>query len=618
MRKQINIGSHCLRVIVCVLGLLGLHQISLYSYLLFHGLAEAFSIVIACGVFMLAWNARRFMDNDYLLLIGVAYLVVGGLDLLHTLAYEGMGVFQGYGANLSTQLWVATRYVESLSFAVALLCCRRKLRIGLVFAGYSVVTVAILGSVFYWRIFPICYIEGVGLTAFKKVSEYIISLVLLASIGLLYRKRAELDRNVLRLLVGATAVTIASELSFTFYTSVYGLSNLLGHVLKAISFYLVYRAIIETGLVQPYNLIFRDLTMREEALRKAEANHRALLDAIPDTMFRITQDGTLLDFKVGKGPILTEHPNVFLQRRVTDVFPSVFAQQILTYTDLTLKGGEPHSFEYQMVPLSGSSVCDYEVRFVMSDRDEVLAIVRDISSRKEAERIKAEFVSTVSHEIRTPLTSIRGSLGLVAGGAVGEIPDQADAMINIALKNSERLTNLINDILDTEKIESGKMDFDRSALDLVALVEQSIEANQAYGESFKVRFEFEYTVPNAKVQADANRLMQVLANLLSNAVKFTPANETVSVCVSRQDEMLRVAVTDRGPGIPEEFHDKVFDKFTQLDTSNSRRNGGTGLGLSICKTIIRAMGGRIGFETEVGFGTTFYFDLPEWNEPNPQ
>jgi len=182
-----------------------------------------------------------------------------------------------------------------------------------------------------------------------------------------------------------------------------------------------------------------------------------------------------------------------------------------------------------------------------------VAIVRDITERKKLERMKNEFISTVSHELRTPLTSIRGSLGLIAGGAVGAVPDQAKAMIDIACNNSDRLVRLINDILDVEKIESGKMTFRIEPVDLVALVEQAIEANSAYAEQHQVRYALVEQLPGVRVDVDADRLTQVMTNLLSNAVKFSPAGGQVDVAVHMIKGYVRVSITDRGPGMPEEF-----------------------------------------------------------------
>ncbi|NWF94078.1 MAG: PAS domain-containing protein [Syntrophaceae bacterium] len=249
-----------------LISFLALYLTSLQNYLLFHSLAEIFSILVAFGIFVIAWNARRFFDNNYLLLIGIAYLFVGALDLIHTLAYKGMGVFKGDEANLATQLWIAARYMESLSLLLAPLFFGRRLKVNLIFLGYAIVTSILLVFIFYFDLFPTCFIEGVGLTPFKKISEYLISLILIASIVLLYRNRREFDRNVLQWVTWSIIFTIASEASFTFYVHVYGFSNFVGHFFKIISFYLIYKAIIETGLTRPYDLLLRNLKQREEAL----------------------------------------------------------------------------------------------------------------------------------------------------------------------------------------------------------------------------------------------------------------------------------------------------------------------------------------------------------------
>lgn len=196
MEKQFDNPPKYISILLGILVFLGIYLTSHYNYLLFHSLAEIFSIVVACGIFMIAWNSRQFLDNNYLLFIGIAYLFVSGLDLIHTLAYKGMNIFQGYETNLPTQLWIATRYVQSLSLFIAPFFFGRKLKINYVFLGYAFVTSLLFISIFYWDIFPVCFIEGVGLTPFKKISEYIISLILLGSIFLLLKNRSEFDRKV--------------------------------------------------------------------------------------------------------------------------------------------------------------------------------------------------------------------------------------------------------------------------------------------------------------------------------------------------------------------------------------------------------------------------------------
>lgn len=218
-------SKYILFVAAAAVSIAGLYLLSRLNYLLFHSSVEVFSIVISFAIFAIAWNARRMMDSGYLLFIGIACLFVGGVDLLHTLAYSGMGVFPETGANLATQLWIATRYLLSFSFLAALFFANRRFRPSIVIAGYAVATALLFGSIFYWGNFPTAFTDGVGLTPFKVASEYVISLILLLSITLLIRKRMEFSGNVVKLMASAMAVAIAAEMAFTLYTDVYGSSK---------------------------------------------------------------------------------------------------------------------------------------------------------------------------------------------------------------------------------------------------------------------------------------------------------------------------------------------------------------------------------------------------------
>jgi PAS domain S-box-containing protein len=246
----------------------------------------------------------------------------------------------------------------------------------------------------------------------------------------------------------------------------------------------------------------------------------------------------------------------------------------------------------------------------LADGLRFVAIVRDVTERKQIDQMKNEFVSTVSHELRTPLTSIAGSLGLLAGGAAGELPDRAARLIKIAHTNSERLVRLINDILDIEKIESGKMTFDLKPVALLPLLDQTLQANRAFAEGYGVELELDRSHDDAVVVADPDRLVQVITNLVSNAAKFSSRGGAVRVSVHPLDRRYRISVADRGSGIPEEFKGRIFSKFAQADGSDTRQKGGTGLGLSIVREIVTRMGGTVSFDSVAGEGATFHVDLP--------
>jgi len=240
-----------------------------------------------------------------------------------------------------------------------------------------------------------------------------------------------------------------------------------------------------------------------------------------------------------------------------------------------------------------------------------VVVAADIRERLRVERQKDDFVTMIHHEVRTPLTAVRGAIGLLGGGVAGELDARARDLVDIALRNSERMERLVDDLLASRNLDSGRMDFHIEEVELAPLVDQAIEAISAYGEKFEVRFELENTATDAKVKVDPDRLIQVITNVLSNAVRFSSAGDVVGVGVTRTDTGLRVAVTDLGPGIVEEFQDEVFEPFARGEATGSRHRSGSGLGMSISKTIMEEVDGDISFETEVGAGTTFFVDISE-------
>ena len=277
--------------------------------------------------------------------------------------------------------------------------------------------------------------------------------------------------------------------------------------------------------------------------------------------------------------------------------------------------GQVHRVENEVLwRKDGSSFpVEYTSTPIVKDAKRVGAVVifNDISERKKVDQMKEEFISTVNHELRTPLTSIKGSLGLVVGGQVGDLPDKVKSMLKIAYENCDRLSLIINDLLDINKIEAVKASFQKTTIHVNTLIDNAILSNQGYAEKFDVKFQWQPVEDDdVSVSGEENRLIQVLSNLLSNAIKYSPKGAQVVITTNHDNKEVRVSITDSGPGIPLEFQGRVFEKFTQVDSSNTRQVGGTGLGLAITKDIIEGHGGCIGFKSEPGHGSTFYFDLP--------
>lgn len=360
------------------------------------------------------------------------------------------------------------------------------------------------------------------------------------------------------------------------------------------------------GLLGAFLLIVSGRTSHIELLVEQRTQElSAILDNASESIITFDDHGYIERANPAAATLFNESLESLVTRRITDLLPQI---------DWNATPNEDGTLEIYGYRRDGTRLVLEMTLSQMDVRGRTLhtAMLHDISARKKAEQLKNEFVSTVSHELRTPLTSISGSLGLIAGGVVGEISEDMRELVDIAKINAERLTLLVNDILDLDKLAAGKLDVVCEVTDLRTLVRQSLVQNRGYAERYEVAVvidEKDLAQP-MMVSVDASRMLQVLANLLSNAIKFSPRDSNVEVSLSQIEDGIRVGVRDHGPGIPEDFQARVFEKFAQADGADTRARGGTGLGLNISKAIIEQFGGTIGFDTSPGNGTTFYFTLP--------
>jgi PAS domain S-box-containing protein len=363
----------------------------------------------------------------------------------------------------------------------------------------------------------------------------------------------------------------------------------------------------------------RDISVRkaaEKQLAQMERRYRGLLEAAPDAMVVVNQGEKIVLLNMQAEKYFGYRRDELLGQSITTIIPQGYAERLLADSHRSNQASLTQQIA-GTIELSGrrKSGSEFPIEVMLSplDSDEgrlVTAAIRDISDRKKLERMKDEFVATVSHELRTPLTSIAGALALLVGEAGGELPPAATRLLVIAHTNSERLVRLINDILDVEKLESGKVTFNLKRLDVQLLLEEVVEANRAFADGYGVHIRLADAPAACAVRADPDRLAQVVTNLISNAVKFSPKGADVVVAVETRGESVRISVRDHGCGIPDDFKPKVFQKFAQADDTNARAKGGTGLGLSIVQQITRRLGGTVSFDDAPGGGTVFNVDLP--------
>ncbi|RVV98567.1 HAMP domain-containing histidine kinase [Mesobaculum littorinae] len=375
--------------------------------------------------------------------------------------------------------------------------------------------------------------------------------------------------------------------------------------------------------VTPDNVVFRfDILWSRHAVAvegqsgrpaAAETDEAAVLDALGDELRR--QEASVIDLSPG---------DVVEAERLLAVFLP-YGDPLHDYT-LAAKDEQAAVALAARSDLAFYSQISVYLSLAMGVASLILAVQFFVESRfhkrismenaelleksQAAYRAKSQFLATVSHELRTPVTSIKGTLGLIKGGMLGELSDKMRRMVEIAHGNSERLASMINDILDFEKAESGELSYRFEILDLVTVVDEAVEANRDFEAHRRVSVVFERPAGPIWVDGDGFRLVQLVANLLSNAVKFSEPGQEVIVGVTKVGEAARVSVRDYGSGIPDDFKRRVFERFTQADSSDTRKVGGTGLGMSISRAIAENHNGRVHFESKIGMGSTFYFDIP--------
>ncbi len=535
-----------LEIIAWAIVIAGLYVAQLYRYILFHSLVEIFSIVVATSIFIVAWNCRRFLENKYLVFLGVAFLFVAFMDAIHMLAYRGMGVFTGYGTNLSIQLWVQARLIHAAGLLLAPLFIRRNLRMLYGFAGFFAATTLLLLSVFAWDVFPVCYVDDKGLTPFKIASEYVICLILAGGGGLLLRYRDAFEPRVLRLLLASIALTIVSELAFTTYVSVYGFSNMVGHYLKLLAYYLIYKALIETGLMRPFDLLFRDLKQSEETLRQARDE---------------------LEIRVSERTAELARANEELRREIADRLRAE---------------AEIHRLNEEL---------EERVRLRTAELE---------SANKELEA----FAYSVSHDLRGPLTNISGYCRLLDEDYGKQFDDVFRDYLQRIESSAERMAQIIEDLLKLSRVTRSQMK--REPVNLSELVREIAGELKMREPQRNVEFTI---AEDVVVQGDKRLLRVALENLLGNAWKFTRAvpNAHITFGVFPRDGKSVYFIRDNGAGFDMKYAHNLFVPFQRLHSASEFP--GSGIGLATVRRIIDRHGGNVWAEAEVGKGATFYFTL---------
>ncbi|RXF70668.1 MASE3 domain-containing protein [Arcticibacter tournemirensis] len=600
-------------VVLALIFILSLDQ----SYLLFHTIVELLSIIVAFAVFIVTWNSRKILDNNYLFLVGISYFFIGTLDLLHTITFNGMQVIKGDGF-YANQFWVATRFLESVTLLLGFwfLSWRKKLSADLIFLLYFAITAVIILSILYWKVFPVCFVAGQGQTDFKIYSEYAIIFLLTASIGMLIKRRRHFSDSIYKFLFLSITFTIISEFCFTLYISNYSLSNEMGHYAKLISFYLIYRANVQTGFMQPTDIIFKNL-------KDSEEQYRTLTENIPEVIMRfdsklncIYSNGSAKRFfpvtHTGTGRIrytdLGLPPSV--EQLLSDALENTDRTGELHEVDFNLKaGGEDYFFSMEVVP-------EYSNETGLKT---YLMICFDITTLKHAEKelrelnaTKDKFFSIIAHDLKNPFTSLLGFSQLLSKNASKLSSDRIQQLAERMNESARQTYNLLENLLSWARIQTGNLSPVKQVIDVPDLLTEAIRVCSPGAMSKGIEINAEYA-GDERIIADRQMVNAVLRNIIINAIKFSYPGGEIILNVDYKENMYQFSVADAGVGIEEEHAGKVLTMDNNISRTGTANETGTGLGLILCKEFIEINGGRIWFESSAGQGTTFYFTLPVAN-----
>ena len=421
---------------------------------------------------------------------------------------------------------------------------------------------------------------------------------------------ASTSLSFLRITIGVFLIVLLTPLAIQFLMLGDKLSVSVG-IMTILFFVIVLASSMRIYKNTEQNISLRiDAYFREKALKESEEKYHLIFDSAPLGLVHYDNTGVITEFNERFINIIGEDKhNLANFSLLNDTHDPNLRQAILN----TLRG-KFGQYEGKSNALGGDKDKDIRLycRGIQSEDGEILggvSIMEDITEDKRVERLKSEFVSTVSHELRTPLTAIRGAVGLLNEGVVGDLPIEARKLTEISEVNTNRLLMLIDDILDISKIELGELSYDFHLMDVRRFLEEVVRVIETYARQHDVKLVLKRYCNDVFINADHDRMMQVMYNLLSNAIKFSPHNGKVIISMECIDEGVKISIADSGPGIPKEFQGVLFDRFTQYDSSDSRRTGGTGLGLNITKALVEKHHGKIDFETGKD-GTTFYIILP--------
>jgi signal transduction histidine kinase len=631
------------------------YLINIANLLFYHTLIEVAIMAVSFTIFVLTMHLEERISNHYIRFIGKAFILIAILHLLHALTFQGLNILPQYTSNTSIQLWVLTTYIQTAILLIAPRIQKQKLNITQVLAVITLAT-GIGLALIHLGYFPDCYNPGQGLTRYKIISEFIIALLLAINLIQVNNIQDQFKKPVHDLLMIFLTTQILSQAAFALYTDFSESFFYIGHILKTFGLYCLYKATIIHGVEDPYRKLYMNLIRRENQLETIDQYSSSLIEAtsieeIAQEIINIIEQ--VFDFSFVSVHRLEENRRQLITRskdateapqylpldgpgvtvRAVKQGGSIYVPDTSTDPDY-VSGGNGTTYNSEIaIPFklygeiygvlnvehdqpNALDEGDIYLLHILASRLEAAMVRLDYIEKLEQgnreliklNKMKDRFVSSATHELRTPVTSILGYVEMLQEGYAGELDGKIKQFVEIIHRNTKRLTRLVNDLLDVQRIMLGKMTVDKRYFDFNKLVEDIVEEMSPIFEKKNQSLNVS-TDKVPEIMGDDLRISQVLVNLLSNASKYTPENREIKLELSKQGNMVQVAVSDNGVGLTQEDISKLFKPFPDIE--KPKGTSSTGLGLSICKGIVEAHGGEIWAESPgPEKGSTFIFTLP--------
>ncbi|MCT8977763.1 ATP-binding protein [Clostridium sp. CX1] len=610
------------------------------NWLFTHIFIEYLTNIVGMSVCIIALNTYKICKNEFFAFLAVAFAFIFLFEFMQMAAYQGISIIGQSNYNLTVQLNLIKSYYSCITAVLAFRYIRTRLKINVIFYMFLSISFILLLSIFYFRVFPVCYIEGYGLTTFKKVSEFMICIMYIISIIKLRKAKFYFNQQVYSYLFYSLVLILASNVLFSLYINEYSTQNIVGHLLLILSYFFLYKAAVQSTLRAPFKFLFSELSIKNIRLneRNRELEYARKIAEDDRQRYKNLVENIQVPIIVKKGEKITfanksalslfkaKSQEELIGECLLKVVPEEHRDLVKTCIASQKEEGERNYHGLKLLALDGSylyvDVSKLNIRygglnysyFVFKDiaeKQKRKEVERKLKETMELEKLRTEFFANLSHEFRTPINVIYSALQVMDIYIKNENIYNITKYISTVRQNCYRLLRLVNNLIDITKIDAGFYKFNLKNCDIVSLVENTVESVLPYIQGNGMEITFDTDIEEKITACDPDMIERVMLNLISNSIKYRREyGGAITINIYNSDEGITISIKDNGIGIPLNKQSNIFERFVQANNLLTRKCEGSGIGLSIVKSLVEMHKGTITLISEEGEGSEFVIDIP--------